>query len=225
MNQEKKRGWAGKGFYIVLILCAAAIGVSSYVIFNGDDEEIPEPVSAEIRLPAAESAETEANKATESAVVLPKTPVSAEKQTEETTEVSAEPVWLRPVEGAVSRSFSGDTLVYSSTLGDWRTHNGTDFAVPVGTEVKAIGKGVVTEVGDKGVLGMSVVVEHAGGYQAVYANLDEEVPIKVGDEVNGGDVIGKVGKTMLTEVGEQEHLHLEVMKSGRYIDPLTLFDE
>lgn len=228
MNKEHKRGLRGKGFYIILFLCAAAIGVSSYVIFTGDKEKLPEAAGVELHETQTEqttSEPTTRDKSTEKELSLPKTPTNAGVKKENTTEAAAEPYWLRPVSGAVSRSFSGDTLVYSSTLGDWRTHNGTDFVCPVGTEVKAIGKGVVTEVSAEGISGMTVKVEHAGGYTAVYANLDENAMCKVGDEVNAGDVIGKVGKTMLSEIGEQEHLHLEVLKSSQYIDPMSLFAE
>ena len=227
MQHENKRWLAGKGFYIILFLCAAAIGISSYVIFAGDREEAPEMVSAE---PAAKDEPTlpvtaEKEEPVKSSLKAPKAVKTGGEKEEETAEVSAAPSWLCPVNGSVSRSFSGETLVYSATLGDWRTHNGVDIVCTVGTEVRSMGNGVVTDISDEGLTGMTVTVEHEGGYTAVYANLDSDVPLKNGDNVKTGDVVGKVGKTMVTEVGEQEHLHLEVMKNGKLIDPMSLFDE
>jgi len=48
---------------------------------------------------------------------------------------------------------------------------------------------------------------------------------KTGDEVQAGDVIGRVGNTMTTESVGQEHLHLEVIKNGGFVNPMTLFDD
>ena len=230
MQNEKKGFLAGKGFYIILLLCAAAIGVSSYVIFRGDDQEIPE-VNAAVQesetqtLPAAANSNDKTTETTHSTESQKPTVPASSLVTPPTTEASTKPLWLQPVSGAVSRAFSGETLVYCATLGDWRTHNGVDLACPVGTEVKAIGDGVVTDVSDEGLTGMTVTVEHIGGYTAVYANLDANAMVKKGDALTAGDVLGKVGKTMASEAADQEHLHVEVLKSGRYIDPLMLFGE
>ena len=226
MQNENKKRLAGKGFIIILFLCAAAIAVSGYVIFAGDREPEREIVSAEPEKTSEAAVPAAApEKTTESGVKVPKEVKTSKTEEEKTTEVSAAPTWLRPTAGSVSRSFSGDTLVYSATLGDWRTHNGVDIVSAVGTEVRSMGNGVVTDVSDEGLTGMTVTVAHEGGYTAVYANLDKDVSLKSGDNVKTGDVLGKVGKTMVTEIGEQEHLHLEVMKNGKLIDPMSLFDE
>ena len=95
----------------------------------------------------------------------------------------------------------------------------------MGSEVKSITKGVVVEVSSEGPLGNAVAVEHAGGFRAVYANLDNGVTLAVGDQVEAGSPIGLVGDSMYTERAEQTHLHLEVMKNEGYIDPMILFDE
>ncbi|MBO4406189.1 MAG: M23 family metallopeptidase [Clostridia bacterium] len=228
MNRVKKGFLSGKGYYVVLFLCVLAVAVSGYVIFSGKDEKIPvdtevlleepgETAAEEVSAPAAED-RTGDRKETEKTSAPVKEPAG-----EETKEVSALPAWTKPVDGEVSRSFSGDTLVYNPTLCDWRTHDGTDFACKAGSEVRAIGKGVVTAVREDKLTGVSVTVEHAGGYTAIYANLDPAVTVRSGDDVAAGEVVGKVGDSMKTETADAPHLHFEVMKSGKRIDPCLLF--
>ena len=60
---------------------------------------------------------------------------------------SAAPASTQPVSGRVLNSYSGDELVYSKTLGDWRTHNGVDYAADKGAEVTAPAAGKVVETG------------------------------------------------------------------------------
>ena len=52
-----------------------------------------------------------------------------------TASVSADSAYTRPVSGQVLAVWSGDELVYNETLGDWRTHNGTDYACKEGEDV------------------------------------------------------------------------------------------
>ena len=211
---------AGKGFYAVLLLCAVAVAVSGYVVFSDDREELPQPVNADLAAtePVAESENREEESESET--------TARPAETQEEAQEAATPItYVRPVAGSVSRSFSGDTLVYSATLDDWRTHNGVDIACETGSEVKAIAGGVVVDVSTEGTLGCAVTVEHAGGFRAVYANLAEEGDLAVGDDVEAGSVVGTVGNTMYGERAEQSHLHLEVMRNERHIDPMLLFDE
>lgn len=216
MKTGKPSFLAGKGFYLVLLLCVTAVAVSGYVVFSDDREELPEPVNVEIWEPD-DKEEASREEQTESALV-PEEDDAAE-------EVAAPLSYTMPVSGSISQSFSGDTLVYSATLDDWRTHNGVDIACEIGSEVKSITKGVVVAVATEGTLGNAVTVEHAGGFRAVYANLDDGVTLAVGDQVEAGSPIGRVGSTMYTESAEQTHLHLEVVRNEGYIDPMILFDE
>jgi len=219
MKKEKTSFLEGKAFYAVLILCLAAIGVSGYYVFfkdkAGSKTITAEKQVVEYRDTLAEEAmaRTETEKAT----------AASGESKESETQVAADLQWVAPLNGNVILSFSGNDLVYSETMGDWRTHNGVDLQAEVGSKVCAMTKGVVTDVSEDSLDGVSVTVQHAGGYKAVYKNLEEAVLCKAGDEVQAGDIIGKVGKTMTTESVGQEHLHLEVTKNGSFIDPVTLF--
>ena len=113
---------------------------------------------------------------------------------------------------------SGDELVYSKTLGDWRTHNGVDYAADRGAEVTAPAAGKVVETGTDDKWGPVVAIEDASGrVWRVCGTTDAKV--KKGDTVSSGQTIGKVG-SVSCECAEESHIHLEVMEDEKYLDPI-----
>ena len=131
---------------------------------------------------------------------------------------SAAPVSTQPVSGRVLNAYSGDELVYSKTLGDWRTHNGVDYAAEKGAEVAAPAAGKVVETGTDDKWGPVVAIEDdSGRVWRVCGTADAKV--KKGDTVSAGQTIGKVG-SVSCECAEESHIHLEVMQDGRYLDPV-----
>ena len=110
---------------------------------------------------------------------------------------SAAPASTQPFSGRVLNAYSGDELVYSKTLGDWRTHNGVDYACAEGSEVSAPCSGKVTETGTDG------------------------PAVKPGDTVTAGQKLGTVG-TISCECAEEAHIHLEVLQNGQYLDPAKI---
>lgn len=131
---------------------------------------------------------------------------------------SAAPASTQPVSGRVLNSYSGDELVYSKTLGDWRTHNGVDYAASRGAEVTAPAAGKVVETGTDDKWGPVVAIEDASGrIWRVCGTTDAKV--KKGDTVSAGQTIGKVG-SVSCECAEESHIHLEVMEGEKYLDPI-----
>ena len=131
---------------------------------------------------------------------------------------SAAPASTQPVSGRVLNSYSGDELVYSKTLGDWRTHNGVDYAASRGAEVTAPAAGKVVETGTDDKWGPVVAIEDASGrIWRVCGTTDTKV--KKGDTVSAGQTIGKVG-SVSCECAEESHIHLEVMEGEKYLDPI-----
>ena len=131
---------------------------------------------------------------------------------------SAAPASTQPVSGRVLNSYSGDELVYSKTLGDWRTHNGVDYAADRGAEVTAPAAGKVVETGTDDKWGPVVAIEDASGrIWRVCGTTDAKV--KKGDTVSAGQTIGKVG-SVSCECAEESHIHLEVMEGEKYLDPI-----
>ena len=131
-------------------------------------------------------------------------------------------VW--PVNGQVAVAFSSDELTYDKTMGDWRTHRGIDIEAALGSKVCAITDGTVKEVRQDDLMGTTVVVEHADGYESVYSNLQAKPSVSAGQKVACGEVIGAVGESALGEWGVVSHLHLEVLKDGQAIDPATILE-
>ncbi len=118
--------------------------------------------------------------------------------------------------------YSMEAPVFSATLSDWRVHTGVDIAAAAGTPVRAVSDGIVSTVYDDDLMGTTVVVSHENGLSSVYANLQEVPAVKPGDEVRTGDVVGAVGATALAEIGEEPHLHLEILQDGVAVDPSSV---
>ncbi len=129
------------------------------------------------------------------------------------------PEFIMPTNGTVSNDFSIDTLVYSNTMEDYRTHNGIDISCSVGEAVYAAADGIVTNVYEHPMMGYTVVISHDGDAETVYQNLAEEVTVKVGDTVKSGDIIGAVGESAIIEIAEEPHLHFEMCIAGERVNP------
>jgi murein DD-endopeptidase MepM/ murein hydrolase activator NlpD len=101
--------------------------------------------------------------------------------------------------------------------GRTRNHNGLDFAAPVGTPLYATGAGEVVTAGRSGAFGNLVRIRHAFGYETLYAHMSR-IRVAVGDRVEAGDRIGDMGSTGRST---GSHLHYEVHRDGRPVDPMT----
>ncbi len=105
--------------------------------------------------------------------------------------------------------------------GKVKAHTAVDYAAPTGTEVHAIGDGVVTKCGwDASGGGNRIRIKHMQGYESCYMHLSKFAKgIKVGTRVSQGQLIGYVGATG-TATGP--HLDFRIWEKGRPIDPLSL---
>ncbi len=93
----------------------------------------------------------------------------------------------------------------------WKSgHTGEDFAAPEGAPIVAIGRGVVTEVGDAGAYGLRTIVTLENGTELWYCH-QKAILVEVGAKVKPGQLIGEVGSTGNTT---GPHLHLEVRPDG-----------
>lgn len=117
------------------------------------------------------------------------------------------------------KEYSMDMVIYSVTLDQYMTHRGMDIAAPEDTRVKAIAAGTVTNVYTDDGYGLTIEITHDNGYISKYSNLSTDKMVEKGDVVTAGQTISGVDRTGLFESMEPAHLHLELMKSGKYIDP------
>lgn len=101
------------------------------------------------------------------------------------------------------------------------SHPGIDIAVPVGTPVRAAGGGAVTLTGVREDYGVFVLLQHPDGYETMYGHASR-VLVHDGDSVRAGQVIALSGNTGRSTA---PHLHFEVRRGGRLLDPLSLLKE
>ncbi|MBQ3075250.1 MAG: M23 family metallopeptidase [Clostridia bacterium] len=243
-NQLKKKNSAGGGLYIALAICILSvicIGVYSAVI------NIVSPTPAKNPSAQNEPSKTDKNPAviitpstttrtpsTTPPYTLPSatdTPEVTASKEEEKNNVNVQadptpPTYTMPVGGSVTKAFSHDILVYSTTMNDYRVHNGVDISAGVGTPVKAFTDGTVEAVYEDPLLGYTVVLDHGNDTKSYYSNLSSAFPegIESGKKVKEGEVIGGIGESILVECAEEPHLHFEVTVSGEYVDPMSYFE-
>lgn len=228
MENKVRQVLSGVGFYGTLAVCLAVVGVCGWLLLRDEPQTAPElPVTPQtpgsqvmemespVSAPAVAALEPESlpESSAETAPAMPELPV-------DDTPVAAEAPRLivTPLRGEVLAAFSMEELVYSPALGDWRTHNGVDIAAQAGTTVLAASSGTVLSVEDDPLMGTMVVLEHDGGYQTTYANLQTTPNVARGDTVSAGQIIGAVGTTAPAERGAP-HLHFAVSRDGKAVDP------
>ena len=99
-------------------------------------------------------------------------------------------------------------------------HRGIDFAAPYGTPVMAAGNGTIEKASRNGGYGKYVRIRHKNNYKTAYAHLKSYARnIRPGKTVKQGQIIGYIGST---GVSTGPHLHYEVLKKGRQVNPLSL---
>jgi len=128
---------------------------------------------------------------------------------------------LIPLQGDIIVDYAKDRMIYSKTLGDWRTHEGIDIKGTLGAQVKAAADGIVEKVYKDDALGITIIIDHGNSIKTKYSNLSTADMVKENQQVKKGDIISGVGETAAFEIGEEPHLHFEVLKEGKSVDPKT----
>lgn len=143
--------------------------------------------------------------------------LSEESQAKES--VKEKVIFSSPVIGKISFDYSLSLPVYSKTLNEWRVHEGIDIHAPLGTPVKNVMAGVIKEVKTDPRYGYTVVVEHEKGLKTIYASMVQQKLLVPNQKAVEGEILGSVGNTAAFEALEVPHVHFEVMKDGKYVDP------
>jgi murein DD-endopeptidase MepM/ murein hydrolase activator NlpD len=94
-------------------------------------------------------------------------------------------------------------------------HGGLDLAAPAGTPVRAAAAGAARVAENPSGYGLHVVIDHGAGVATLYAHL-QWTPLHGGQTVGAGEELGQVGSTGLST---GPHLHFEVRRNGRPVDP------
>lgn len=230
-----------KGYYIVLVLCVAAVGVSGYLfvqaVVGRDKTDVVETPA--LSVPLTPSTSTTKPVETPQASRLPGGAQSGEEPETPSDTGAAENAaqtlapsedvpaaaedegadTVRPLSGETVNPYSMEALTFNETTRDWRVHEGVDIAAASGTEVVAARDGMVSAVYEDDALGTTVAVDHEGGYTSYYANLSAEPPVAVGQAVKAGEAVGTVGESAVEEMALGSHLHFAVTCSGQVMDP------
>jgi murein DD-endopeptidase MepM/ murein hydrolase activator NlpD len=101
-----------------------------------------------------------------------------------------------------------------------KMHEGMDFTAKTGTPIYATGDGIVARADNTASgFGNHIVIRHGFGYETLYAHLSK-YKCRPGQRIKRGDVIGYVGSTGRSE---GPHLHYEVHKNGKVVNPLNFY--
>ena len=125
--------------------------------------------------------------------------------------------FIVPIKGEIISAFGTRT---DPLNGNPQFHSGIDIEANMGTSIKAALSGEVTEVGSNPQYGKYVKIKHNDGITTLYG-FCSILATKVGQKVNQGDVIAKVGNS---EDESSSNLHFEVWKDNKLINPGKLFD-
>ena len=193
------------------------------------DEEDLEEETAAVATNEKESEEIDEEQVEEEPVEPeePEEPVEPESTDNEELEfIESEPIvsndMIYPVEGEIITEFVDDSLIYSETLDDFRTHLGVDIKADIDTTVKAPLGGTVKSVYEDELWGKVIIIDHGNGLESKLANLGTTEMVKEGLEVAKGDHIATVGNSAKVEMLMEDHLHFEVLKDGKNIDPRSI---
>jgi murein DD-endopeptidase MepM/ murein hydrolase activator NlpD len=126
---------------------------------------------------------------------------------------------LKPLEfRRISSGYSSGR--FHPVLKRWRAHRGVDYAADRGTPIMATSDGVVIQRGPNGGLGNAMEIRHPNGFVTRYGHMSRfRSGVTVGSRVSQGEVIGYVGSTGLAT---GPHLHYEMLRNGRHVDPLSV---
>lgn len=234
-GSASERFFAGKGFYIVLFLCAAVIGMSVWAM-NAGSETMYEDVTtvSVIDEPVRETVFVTPEPKTEESASEPQAETEEQGAEDDLTDIlypegataaETQQIYLWPVGGELDRSYAVETLAYDSTMADWRTHAAIDISCAEGETVRACHAGTVESIYNDDLLGTVMVINHGDGVRSVYANLDEQTSVGVGTWVAAGVPVANVNGHAIGESAQQPHLHFAMYRDGQSINPTEYLSE
>jgi murein DD-endopeptidase MepM/ murein hydrolase activator NlpD len=233
-KKDKKPDWSipkGSGFTLALALAVVAAAVGVWGAVNTGLRSNPYgqlPTAAEISTidwanyvtRPVEGTQPVAERAT--GVPDPRNAAAAEAATSPGN-MPYTGSFALPFGTDISKDYSGGEMVRSATMGDWRVHNGVDFAGEMDQMVAAIQSGTVKRVDADPLWGVVLTVDHGCGIVARYCGLSENSTPRAGQEVRKGEGVGVIAQVPC-ESAEGVHLHLEITVNGKVADPLAVMN-
>lgn len=151
--------------------------------------------------------------------------LTADKQAIQNTEIETETkpvVFGLPVSSpSVLKWYSDTELMYNETLKQWESHKALDIVSSDANDlnVYAVLDGTVTALETTYEDGTILTITHDGGFVSKYYCLSDVTSLKVSDSVKKGEKIGQMSTTGANETKTGNHLHFELYKDGKKVDP------
>lgn len=127
---------------------------------------------------------------------------------------------IQPLENKdLRRVASGFGIRWHPIIKTRKMHFGMDFSAKTGTPIYATANGVIKRISSKGSFGKHIIINHGFGYETLYAHMNRFATRK-GQKVKRGEIIGYVGNTGMSA---GPHLHYEIRKDGKRLDPINFY--
>ena len=228
----------GKGFYIALALCVAGSAGAGFMAIKKATNEAKNSTlqleqKSELGFPdLKEAREPLTNVKKDLTLDSPKElpPSSSEQSSlpnssslpknQEMSLTNQKPSITLPIPSCtVLEPYSKGELVKNKTLGDWRTHDGADFACEKGADVICALEGNVSKIYKDELWGECIEIKNNNGYSSIYRGVSPHKKLKEGDSVKEGQLIGSQSE-IPCELLSATHIHFELKKGDKSLDPL-----
>lgn len=221
IGANKKQKNVKKAFTVTAAFCVAAIAVTylvSVISAPKNNIVLENPTNTQETIVGSDA--TIITKEPY-ATIVPENDANGDSQTSAGSSVTA--LMVTPVKDAnVLKGYSADSLVYSNTLKHWATHSAIDFACSEDTTVLAALDGTVSAIYEDSLMGLTVKIAHSDGIETIYSCLKTvNSDLKEGSAVLKGQAIGSAGNTGASEALDGAHLHFEVLKDTKPVNPQT----
>ncbi|MCL2631458.1 MAG: M23 family metallopeptidase [Firmicutes bacterium] len=210
MNKKYQGGSKTKSFlkrnvyYIIMVACILAIATMITVAVITQNNSGNNPVNPGEQNPNQPNEPNEPNEPNDPTITEPV-------------------VFELPVaSGNIVRGHEIASFVHWVTLNQFSVHRGIDFSGEEGEDVMAVYDGTVTAVKNDALNGWQVWIDHGDGLTSYYASLSEPT-VNIGDKIKKGDNIAKISDSGAIELELGMHLHFEVFKDGKSVDPFSYF--
>ena len=214
---------------VVLMMCFCVVALTAIFTIKSNIDKISKnhgdiPVSDKTKTDQRQDATTKDNSEKETSTKIPTVVNKDNSKEKNSTEKDVSIQFTKPVldDYKISKKYSMDMVVYSKTLDQFMTHSGIDIEAARDSKVKAIASGTITDVYTDDGYGLTIEITHDNGYISKYCNLSTDKMVEKGDKIKQGQTISGIGTTAMFESSEGPHLHLEVLKNDKFVDPAKL---
>lgn len=223
----KKRLLEKDGFYLSLFVCVCLIAVGGVWFTNSNVDKLAsnneklENSNKDNEIHLIENNKNDkVPTATDSKQNLEKAKQTEDKNVSKAENKTSKLSYLGT---EVLREYSEKKPSYSKTLDVWEIHKALDISSTKGSDVKSLTSGVVTDIFSSDKYGYSVKVKNEEkGIVVVYSNLDKNTKVEKDQKIAEGQVLGKAGESSKAESEDGSHIHLEVYKNDKLVDPSEL---